>query len=323
MQGKSLVRTPKSVQSYDGIPAGPKIGPGVCSPSGGSSKSRLSKLPPAKAVTTAGDARVDTRKSASPSPSQKPSNASTKVSSASGCLKNRHSISPQVQNRTDAESCLKDDEVGQTKPNRLTDISDTSRDVQKMGSLGVLKSETKIEIHRNTDVKDVEIAPTERDTHGSRSHSSDENIRSSEEMVDEGELWPLNVEKENGPFLDQVGLNIMHVGAGSAKQKLQKELIGNAISPIEFCHSDSTKKKESTTHLSGPTPISLSPVTSETTASTRAPLTLKNSFINGEVLDLSATSIGVAEKTISVSSLESTHPENSSNSYPGTLFTSR
>ena len=113
MQSKSLVRTPnKSGQTYNGIPTGPKIGPGVRSPGGRSSKSMLSKLQPEKSVTIAGDTKVDTGKPASPLPSRKVSNASTKVSSASGSVKNCVGLSPQVQKRTDAESCLKGEEVG-------------------------------------------------------------------------------------------------------------------------------------------------------------------------------------------------------------------
>lgn len=311
MQGKSLVRTPnKSRQSYYGIPAGPKIGPGVCSPGGGSNKSMLSKVQPEKVVTTAGDTKVDTRKPASPSPSRKLSNASTKVSSASGSVKNSDSISPQVQNRMDAASYLKGEEVGPRRPNKPNHISDTNRGGEKTGSL---KRDTGIEKHSNINLRDVEIAPIEQDTHGSGSHSSRENIRLSKEMGDENELRSLYVEKENGPFEDQVdGLSIMHVGAGSSKQKTQKELIGNATSPIEFCHSDFTQNKESKANLSGPAPISLSPVTCELTASTRTPLTLKNSFCNGEAFDLSArSSIGVAEKTTTVSSPESMQSENS------------
>lgn len=309
MQGKSLVRTPnKSGQSYYGITAGPKIGPGVCSPGGGSSKSMLSKVQPEKVVTTAGDTKVDTRKPASPS--RKLSNASTKVSSASGSVKNRVSISPQVQNRMDAESCLKGEEVGPRRPNKPNHISDTNCDGEKTGSL---KRDTGIEKHSNTNLRDVEIAPIEQDTHGSGSHSSRENIRISKEMGDQNELRSLYVEKENGPFEDQAdGLSIMHEGAGSSKQKTQKELIGNATSPIEFYHSDFTQNKESKANLSGPAPISLSPVTCELTASTRTPLTLKNSFCNGEAFDLSArSSIGVAEKTTTFSSLESMQRENS------------
>lgn len=314
MQGKSLVRTPnKSRQSYYGIPAGPKIGPGVCSPGGGSSKSMLSKVQPEKVATTAGDTTVDTRKPTSPSPPRKLSNVSTKVSSASGSVKNCVSISPQVQNRMDVESCLKGEEVGPRRPNKPNQMSDSNRDVEKMGSLGMLKGDTGIEKHSNTNLKDVVIAPIEQDTIGSGSHSSHENIRLSKEMGDENELQSLHVEKENGPFEDPLdGLSIIHVGAGSSKQKTQKEHIGNAISPIEFCHSDFTQNKESKTNLSGPAPISLSPVTCELTASTRTPLTLKNSFCNGEAFDVSArSSIGVAEKTTTVSSLESTQREKS------------
>ncbi|KAI8556412.1 hypothetical protein RHMOL_Rhmol05G0251000 [Rhododendron molle] len=312
--GKSLVRTPnKSGQSYYGIPAGLKIGPGVCSPGGGSSKSMLSKVQPEKVVTTAGDTTVDTRKPASASPPRKLSNVSTKVSSASGSVKNRVSISPQVQNRMDAESCLKGEEVGPRRPNKPNHISDTNHDVEKTGSLGVLKRDMGIEKHSNTNLKDVEITPIEQDTRGSGSHSSRENIRLPKEMGDENELQSLYVEKENGPLEDQVdGLSIIHVGAGSSKQKTQKEHIGNANSPIEFCHSDFTQNKESKTNLSGPAPISLSPVICELTASTRTPLTLKNSFCNGEAFDVSArSSIGVAEKTTTVSSLESMQRENS------------
>ncbi|GFZ11111.1 hypothetical protein Acr_22g0005090 [Actinidia rufa] len=75
------------------------------SPSGGSSKT---KPQPARAVAATGDMKVHNRKPPSPVQSQKLPNASTKISSATGCAKNCDSVSPQAQNEQMEKVALND-----------------------------------------------------------------------------------------------------------------------------------------------------------------------------------------------------------------------
>ena len=122
MQAKPVVRTPnRSVQSSSRIPAGPRIGPGICSPSGDSSKT---KPQPARAVAAAGDMKVYNSKTPSPVQSQKLPNASINISSATGFAKNCDSVSPRAQNETVGESCSKG--LG-----RANDVSDNGLDAEK------------------------------------------------------------------------------------------------------------------------------------------------------------------------------------------------
>ncbi|THF95310.1 hypothetical protein TEA_016852 [Camellia sinensis var. sinensis] len=128
--------------------SGPKIGARINRPSGGSSKTKLAKLQPARTVSTAANMKLDGQKPMSPLPSQKPSNASTKVSSVSGGLKKCLSISPQAHNETD------------------NDVPNSGLDAEKPGSPGMLDSEINLEKQGNFNKKDIEIAPIKGDTHG-------------------------------------------------------------------------------------------------------------------------------------------------------------
>lgn len=155
---KPVVRTPtRSMQSYPGVSTGPKIGAGINRPSGGSSKTKLAKLQPARTVSTAANMKLDGQKPMSPLPSQKPSNASTKVSGVSGGLKKCLSISPQSHNETD------------------NNVPNSGLDAEKAGSPGMLDREINLEKQGNFNKKDIEIAPIEGDTHGNA-----ENIKPSE-----------------------------------------------------------------------------------------------------------------------------------------------
>uniref|UniRef100_A0A5B6YY67 Putative endochitinase A isoform X2 n=1 Tax=Davidia involucrata TaxID=16924 RepID=A0A5B6YY67_DAVIN len=131
---KSLVRTPKGgLQSHSGLPTGlPKVGSGICSLSGGLNKPKLGKLQSATTVAAMGNMKLDTRKPASPLPLQDPSNALTKIPSASRGVKYSPAISPKVMNKTVGESCLNAEEVGATKR-----VPDHGLDAEKNGSLGV------------------------------------------------------------------------------------------------------------------------------------------------------------------------------------------
>ncbi|KAI8013750.1 hypothetical protein LOK49_LG05G00619 [Camellia lanceoleosa] len=319
------VRTPKgNPQSYSGIPAGPKIGPSIGSSSvGGSSKAKLSKLQPARIVIATGNMQPNTRKPVSPVPSQKLSNASTKVSSASRVVKNCPSVSPQVHNEMNGKNCLKAEEVGPKGPNEANHVPDTGLDAETTGSLGVTKSEMKVEKQSNTNLNDVKIAPIEGYSFDSKTHCNAENIKLSEEVGEDAicglqnlkdnlcSLYKRN-EKENTTHSeDQVDGWSIQMRTKDSKQELQKELIGNSISQIDFSHPDSGQK-ESPSNLSGPTLISLSPATIEIAAPTRTPFTAKNSFCNGEGFDLSAkSSTRVVEKITLLPSLESAQTENS------------
>ncbi|KAI7997090.1 hypothetical protein LOK49_LG10G01817 [Camellia lanceoleosa] len=298
---KPVVRTPTgSMQSYSGVSVGPKIGAGINRPSGGSSKTKLAKLQPARTVSTAANMKLDGQKPVSPLPSQKPSNASMKVSSVSGGLKKCLSISPQAHNETD-------------------NAPDSGLDAEKAGSLGMLDREMNLAKQGNFNKKDIEIAPIDRDT-----HCNAENIKPSEELGEDAisSLKHLKTklrvvcksnEKENAHFEDQVdGLT-------------KNEVIGNSITQIDFSHSDFhapelscskeffvlSQKEGSPSDMSRPTSISPCLVTSEITASTRTPFAVKNSLCNSEGDFSTGLSIGAVEKISSLSSLKSAQTENS------------
>ncbi|CAL5351085.1 unnamed protein product [Camellia sinensis] len=298
---KPVVRTPTgSMQSYSGVSVGPKIGAGINRPSGGSSKTKLAKLQPARTVSTAANMKLDGQKPVSPLPSQKPSNASMKVSSVSGGLKKCLSISPQAHNETD-------------------NVPDSGLDAEKAGSLGMLDREMNLEKQGNFNKKDIEITPIDRDT-----HCNAENIKPSEELGEDAisSLKHLKTklrvvcksnEKENAHFEDQVdGLT-------------KNEVIGNSITQIDFSHSDFhapelscskeffvlSQKEGSPSDMSRPTSISPCLVTSEITASTRTPFAVKNSLCNSEGDFSTGLSIGAVEKISSLSSLKSAQTENS------------
>ncbi|KAL7170051.1 hypothetical protein ACSBR2_034992 [Camellia fascicularis] len=298
---KPVVRTPTgSMQSYSGVSAGPKIGAGINRPSGGSSKTKLAKLQPARTVSTAANMKLDGQKPVSPLPSQKPSNAFMKVSSVSGGLKKCLSISPQAHNETD------------------NDVPNSGLDAEKAGSLGMLDRGINLEKQGNFNKKDIEIAPIEGDT-----HCNAENIKPSE--VGEDAISSLkhlktklrvvykSNEKENAHLEDQVdGLT-------------KNEVIGNSITQIDFSCSDFhapelscskeffvlSQKEGSPSDMLGPISISPCPVTSEITASTRTPFTVKNSVCNSEGDFSTGLSIGAVEKISSLSSLKSAQTENS------------
>ncbi|XP_028112680.1 uncharacterized protein LOC114310783 [Camellia sinensis] len=290
---------------------------------GNSSKAKLSKLQPARIVTATGNMKPNTRKPVSPVPSQKLSNASTKVSSASQVVKNCPSASPQVHNEMNGESCLKAEEVGPKGPNEANPVPDAGLDAETTGSLGVTKSEMKVEKQRNTNLNDVKIAPIEGYSFDSKTHCNAENIKLSEEVGEDAicglqnlkdnlcSLYKRNDKENTTHSEDQVDGTSIQIRTKDSKQELQKELIGNSISQIDFSHPDSGQK-ESPSNLSGPTLISLSPATIEIAAPTRTPFTVKNSFCNGEGFDLSAkSSTRVVEKTTSLPSVESAQTENS------------
>ncbi|GMQ02753.1 hypothetical protein CsSME_00048841 [Camellia sinensis var. sinensis] len=298
---KPVVRTPTgSMQSYSGVSAGPKIGARINRPSGGSSKTKLAKLQPARTVSTAANMKLDGQKPMSPLPSQKPSNASTKVSSVSGGLKKCLSISPQAHNETD------------------NDVPNSGLDAEKPGSPGMLDSEINLEKQGNFNKKDIEIAPIKGDTHGNAenikpSKGGEDAISSVKHLKTKLRVIYKSNEKENAHFEDQVdGLT-------------KNEVIGNSITQIDFSHLDFhapelscskeffvlSQKEGSPSDILGPTSISPCPVTSEITASTRTPFAVKNSFCNSEGDFSTGSSIGAVEKISSLSSLKSAQTENS------------
>ncbi|KAL6998253.1 hypothetical protein U1Q18_008379 [Sarracenia purpurea var. burkii] len=309
---KPVDRTPNgTMRSYSSLPAGPKIGAGISSPSRDSSKSKPTKLQPARTVTQLGNTKLDGKKPASSVPSKKPSNASTKVSDVSGAVKK---LSPQVQNKSDGENCLKD--------------------AEKTGSLGALRSEINLEKWGNTHFKDTEIANIEKDDCSSSFICNVENIKPSKGVGEDEsvslhhlrnnlQLLSKSDEKENARFEERVDGLRMHAGAVDSKQDLQNELIGNSISQTEPSHTNfgvpelshskdllcPCQKEGSPSNLSGPTLISLPPIPSEIMASTRTPFAVKNSLSEEDLL--TRLSIGAVEKTASFLCLESAPTENS------------
>lgn len=316
---KPVDRTPKgSMQSHSGIPPRPKIGARISNPNGVSSQANNTKLRPTRSVTATGNLKLDSKKPASPVPSQKPLNASPKVSNVSGGVNKNHSISAKSHNKIDGESCLKAVKVVCEGP-----------DGEKSNSPGVLKSEFNLEKQDNTKLKDS-IAPAEGDTYVS-SHLNAEKIKLTENEGEhanfilhqlKNELNSLckGDEKEDAHFEDHVEGLSMHVGAMVSKQDVQKELVGKSASQIDSGHLDSKlpslkelsclgEMGESPSNLLGPTLISLSPTTFEINVSARTPLAVKNSF-NEEDLP-TRLSIGIVEKTASIPSLESAQMDNS------------
>ncbi|KAI7987325.1 hypothetical protein LOK49_LG13G02807 [Camellia lanceoleosa] len=299
---KPVVRTPTgSMQSYSGVSAGPKIGARINRPSGGSSKTKLAKLQPARTVSTAANMKLEGQKPMSPLPSQKPSNASTKVSSVSGGLKKCLSISPQAHNETD------------------NDVPNSGLDAEKAGSPGMLDREMNLEKQGNFNKKDIKIAPIKGDTHGNAenikpSKVGEDAVSSLKHLRTKLRVIYKSNEKENAHFEDQVN--------GLTKN----EVIGNSVTQVDFSHLDFhapelscskeffvlSQKEGSPSDISGPTSISPCPVTSEITASTRTPFAVKNSFCNSEGDFSTGLSIGAVEKiSSSLPSLKSAQTENS------------
>ncbi|XP_058210960.1 uncharacterized protein LOC131323272 isoform X1 [Rhododendron vialii] len=316
---KPVDRTPKvSIQSHSGMPPRPKIGARISKPNGVSSQANNTKLQPTRSVTATGNLKLDSKKPASPVPSQKPLNASPKVSNVSGGVNKNHSISAKSHNKIVGESCLK-----------AAKVVCEGLDGEKSRSPGVLKSEFNLEKQDDTKLKDS-ITPAEGNTYVS-SHLNAEKIKLTENEDEhanfilqqlENELNSLckRDEKEDAHFEDHVEGLSMHVGAMVSKQDVQKELVGKSVSQIDSGLLDSelpsskelsclSEMGESPSNLLGPTLISLSPTTSEINVSARTPLAIKNSF-NEEDLP-TRLSIGVVEKTSSIRSLESAQMDNS------------
>ncbi|GFZ02334.1 hypothetical protein Acr_15g0009420 [Actinidia rufa] len=315
---KPVDRTPKgSMQSHSGTPAIPKIGAGISNPSGGLSKAKQLKL---QKPATIGNMKLDSKKPASPVPSQKPSNASPKVSSVSGGGKKPPSISPKVHHKTDGESGLKAEKVGYEVPDKakVNDVSDTGLGARKMGSLGVLKSEINFEKQDNTNLKDIKTASIEGDTCASSSDINADNLKQSEEVGEDAVfslqhlknyLHSLGHEKDNVHFEDQDGGLSMNVGAVDSKQQLQEELVGNSISQIDVTHPElSCSEDFSIPGEKEGSPICLSSVISEITVSTRTPFAVKNSSVDGDLS--SRLSIGKV-KTATLPLSDSAQMENS------------
>ncbi|XP_057514070.1 uncharacterized protein LOC130795825 isoform X2 [Actinidia eriantha] len=318
---KPVDRTPKgSMQSHSGIPAIPKIGAGISNPSGGLSKAKQLKLQ--KPATTIRNMKLDSKKPASPVPSQKPSNASPKVSSVSGGEKKPPSISPKVHHKIDGESGLKAEKVGYEVPDKaeVNDVSDTDLGARKMGSLGVLKTEINFEKQDNTNFKDIKTASIEGDTCASSSDINANNLKQSEEAGEDAVFSLQHLknylhsldkghEKENVHFEDQDGGLSMNVGAMDSKQQLQEELVGNSISQIDVTHPElSCSEDFSIPGEKEGSPICLSSVISEITASTRTPFAVKRSSVDGDLS--SRLSIGKV-KTATLPLSDSAQMENS------------
>ncbi|PSS23726.1 TNF receptor-associated factor family protein [Actinidia chinensis var. chinensis] len=317
---KTVDRTPKgSMQSHYGIPAIAKIGVGISNPSGGLSKAKQLKL---QKPATIGNMKLDSKKPASPVPSQKPSNASPKVSSVSGGGKKPPSISPKVHHKTDGESGLKAEKVGYEVPDKaeVNDVSDTGLGARKMGSVGVLKSEINFEKQDNTNLKDIKTASIEGDTCTSSSDINADNLKQSEEAGEDAVFSLQHLknylhsldkghEKENVHFEDQDGGLSMNVGAVDSKQQLQEELVGNNISQIDVTHPElSCSEDFSIPSEKEGSLICLSSVISEITASTRTPFAVKSSSVDGDLS--SRLSIGkVKTETLPLS--DSAQMENS------------
>ncbi|KAH7843581.1 hypothetical protein Vadar_018359 [Vaccinium darrowii] len=178
---KPVDRTPKgSMQSHSGIQPRPKIGARISNPNGVSSKANNTKLQPSRTVTATGSLKLDSKKSASPVllPSQKPLNASPKVSNVSRSLNKNRGISAQSQNEIDGESCLK-----------AVKVVCEGSDREKSKSPGVSKSEVNFEKQDNTKLMDINVVPAEGDTYLS-SHLNAEKIKSTEKVGEDANFGP-------------------------------------------------------------------------------------------------------------------------------------
>uniref|UniRef100_F6HQZ1 Uncharacterized protein n=1 Tax=Vitis vinifera TaxID=29760 RepID=F6HQZ1_VITVI len=143
---KSMVRTPNgSMQSHSGVPSSlPKVGAGFCSPKGASNKGKQGNFQTVRTVTPVGNIKPNTQKnslSMKPSsslPHQQPSNASTKVSSASKSVRNCAGQSPEIQGnispKANGESHLKAEEAGLGGVDRAKHDPDSGLISDKNGS---------------------------------------------------------------------------------------------------------------------------------------------------------------------------------------------
>lgn len=143
---KSMVRTPNgSMQSHSGVPSSlPKVEAGFCSPKGASNKGKQGNFQTVRTVTPVGNIKPNTQKnslSMKPSsslPHQQPSNASTKVSSASKGVRNCAGQSPEIQGnispKANGESHLKAEEAGLGGVDRAKHDPDSGLISDKNGS---------------------------------------------------------------------------------------------------------------------------------------------------------------------------------------------
>lgn len=219
IQVKSAGRTSGgSMQPHPGVPSAlPNIKAGITSPSGGSNKSKLGKIQPAKIALPVQNIKPDaqqtgmTMKPRSPLPLQESIIAATKVSSASKKVKNTL-VSPRFHSRmspkTGGESIRKADEV--VSKGHYISSQDSSLAEKKNSSI-VLKQ--KVSPRSNNKAPESDLKFT----------SDAENINPSQQVDEDAQLGK--------QFLNN-DLSLLH--NSNAKQKVPQDEVDSLTRQVGF-----------------------------------------------------------------------------------------
>ncbi|XP_031271172.1 uncharacterized protein LOC116129592 [Pistacia vera] len=244
---RSAGRTPNgSMQSHPGVPSAlPKIGAGITSPSGGSNKSKLGKIQPARTAFPVRNVKPDAQQSAmtvkprSPLPPQESLIAATKVSSASKNVKSPL-VSPRVQSRlsskTGRESVSKAEEVD-SKGHHIS--AQNSGLAEKKGISSVLKQRVSPKSNGRANEPGSKFTTMNEELNASHNlipTFDAENINPSQQVVEDatsGQQFLKNDlssvhksnEKETVPREDEVAVLTRQVGAMDINVELEKKVV--------------------------------------------------------------------------------------------------
>ncbi|XP_021290077.1 mucin-19-like isoform X2 [Herrania umbratica] len=292
---RSSGRTPNgSMLSHPGVPNGlPKIGAKSTSPSGSLNKAKIGKLQPVRTLTAIRSPKVDVKQTSSAVKSrssltiQKSPNAAAKVSSAFRNPKSSPGISPKFQNKsspkTGRESYSKAQGLGGKDGGRIKDTKIVPLD-------GVPETTDNL----SSKYDDQNTIPLK---------VAAENETYSHLYLKTDTLILYNTKKkEEAHIEDQI--------AGTAEGYLSSDTQKEPNADSHLAHGD--KKVENC--LSKSIRTSPSPMTSEITAGSRRPFSVKDSFYNMDAHTPLAVTPGSAvevDKTATLQFPESISPENS------------
>ncbi|KAJ0028425.1 hypothetical protein Pint_35574 [Pistacia integerrima] len=244
---RSAGRTPNgSMQSHPGVPSAlPKIGAGITSPSGGSIKSKLGKIQPARTAFPVRNVKPDAQQSAmtvkprSPLPPQESLIAATKVSSASKNVKSPL-VSPRFQSRlsskTGRESVSKAEKVD-SKGHHIS--AQNSGLAEKKGTSSVLKQRVSPKSNGRANEPGSKFTTMNEELNASHNlipTFDAENINPSQQVVEDatsGQQFLKNDlssvhksnEKETVPREDEVDVLTRQVGAMDINVELEKKVV--------------------------------------------------------------------------------------------------
>ncbi|CAI9760709.1 unnamed protein product [Fraxinus pennsylvanica] len=261
---KSLVRTPNGTpRTHSGMLT--KSGAAICSPKGSSNiKPKNGKFPTARAVSSLANVKPDFPKARSPASFPQRSCASTNDSCSLTDVEDSPSLSPEAQGKRSGEKNWKSQKVHAKGSDGNKQVIDADIGVVMNMSVGDLIDEAAFKMHRNMGTGDIKIVPVEdNNALGSKSNGQ----RVDKDVLDDQNHLKCShsICKENE---DQRELS-----------EPKKDVNTNAYS----------QKDEPLSDISDSASVSF-PATASTTAASRAPFTLKDSFYNSECPDFSKES---------------------------------